>query len=58
MKDGIAIWENGTKKRDKKYYLTMFHHKLLVSDKVKFSTFWDLLSKKFIATETFPCGSM
>ena len=54
MKDEITIWENGTKKREKNYYFIMFLRKaykiyieLPVSDKVKFSKFWNFLNFAF-----------
>ena len=49
MKDEITIWENITKKCERKYYLAMvvreaykIYAELLVSDKVKFVEFCDL----------------
>ena len=49
MKDEISIWENGTSKCERKYYLTMVLQEaykicteLPVSDKMEFSKFCDL----------------
>ena len=65
MKDEIIIWENGTKKDQRKYYLTMFmqeaykiYTELPVSDKVTFPKFCDLCPKKCVATQATPFRSM
>ena len=64
MEKTVCDWENATKKRKRKYYLVMFlreackiHTELPVSVKVNFPNFVTL-SKKCVATETIPCGSM
>ena len=55
MKDEITVWENGTQKRERKYYLTIFlqeahenYTELSVSYKVKFSKFCDLCPKNVL----------
>ena len=61
MKDEITILENGTKKHERKYYITMFlqeaykiYTELPVFDKVKFSKFCDLRPKNVLLLKQSP----
>ena len=61
IKDEITSWTNGTKKRERKYYLIMFmqevykiYTELPVSDQVNFSKFCDLLQKNVLLSKQFP----
>ena len=61
MKNEITIWENGTKTRERKYYLTMFVWEAYWVTSIWQGEIFQILwpsSKKCVATQTIPSGSM